>query len=438
MGSERFVKAAGGCRNCGTFPEGVEGLKHLVRIASIALLLSLAAGSAAFGAGFALYDFSARGNALGGALVGRADDPSALALNPAGITQIPGSAFLTSAAFLLPYGKISPLGGAGTDQNDRTFILPAMYYTRQMNDSLWFGVAVMPRFGLGTDFPEDWFGRYNSYRAMIESVSVNPNIAWKVNESLSLSLGAEALWLEADLGKKIDPTRGAAPNPATDIDFRLKGDDIAFGWNVGLHYRMDEATRIGLHYRSRVKLALSGTATAKGFMGSDSTGGSVDLTLPEMFMFGVSRQFTPKLNVEAGAIYTGWDSYESLIINFDKPLLGILPTRSFTPKNWGSVWRYQIGFEYKHSPEWTWRLGYTYDQEPMPLSTLDYQVPTGDRQLLSIGFGYSKDNWALDFAYTYLIAGDRHFEERSSEGIRNSRSHDMGADIFMISFSMRL
>jgi long-chain fatty acid transport protein len=415
----------------------VEGLKHLGRIACIALLLSLAAGSAAFGAGFALYDFSARGNALGGALVGRADDPSALALNPAGITQIPGSAFLTSVGFLLPYGTVSAAGGGiSTDQIDRTFILPSMYYTKQLNDRLWFGIGVMSRFGLGTDFPEDWFGRYNSYRAMIESVSVNPNIAWKVNDSLSLSLGVEALWFEADLRKKIDSTGGAAPNPATDIDFRLKGDDIAFGWNMGLHYRMDETTRIGLHYRSRVKLALSGTAAATSLRGPDSTGAHVDLTLPEMFMFGISKQVNPKLNVEIGAIYTGWESYDSLAVDFDRPLLG--RTGSVTPKNWGSVWRYQIGFEYKHSPEWTWRLGYTYDQEPMPQSTLDYQVPTGDRQLLSVGFGYSKNNWSLDLAYTYLLSGDRHFEERSSEGIPASRSHDMGANIFLISFSMRL
>ncbi len=415
----------------------MEGLKHLGRIACIALLLSLAAGSAAFGAGFALYDFSARGNALGGALVGRADDPSALALNPAGITQIPGSAFLTSVGFLLPYGTVSAAGGGiSTDQIDRTFILPSMYYTKQLNDRLWFGIGVMSRFGLGTDFPEDWFGRYNSYRAMIESVSVNPNIAWKVNDSLSLSLGVEALWFEADLRKKIDSTGGAAPNPATDIDFRLKGDDIAFGWNMGLHYRMDETTRIGLHYRSRVKLALSGTAAATSLRGPDSTGAHVDLTLPEMFMFGISKQVNPKLNVEIGAIYTGWESYDSLAVDFDRPLLG--RTGSVTPKNWGSVWRYQIGFEYKHSPEWTWRLGYTYDQEPMPQSTLDYQVPTGDRQLLSVGFGYSKNNWSLDLAYTYLLSGDRHFEERSSEGIPASRSHDMGANIFLISFSMRL
>jgi Long-chain fatty acid transport protein len=97
--------------------------------------------------------------------VGRADDPSALALNPAGITQIPGSAFLTSVGFLLPYGTVSAAGGGiSTDQIDRTFILPSMYYTKQLNDRLWFGIGVMSRFGLGTDFPEDWFGRYNSYR----------------------------------------------------------------------------------------------------------------------------------------------------------------------------------------------------------------------------------------------------------------------------------
>ena len=232
-----------------------------------------------------LGDAPHRGNALGGAMVGRADDPSAIAFNPAGITQIPGSAFMTGLGFLLPRGTAVATGTAmSVDQNDRTFILPNMYYTKQMNEKLWLGVGVMTRFGLGTEFPHDWFGRYNSYRAMLESVSINPNIAWKVNDSLSLSLGVEALWFEADLRKKIDSTGGAAPNPATDIDFRLKGDDIAFGWNMGLHYRMDETTRIGLHYRSRVKLALSGTAAATSLRGPDSTGAHVDLTLPEMFM----------------------------------------------------------------------------------------------------------------------------------------------------------
>ena len=413
-------------------------MRHSLRILCISFVLLFLSSSALFGAGFALYDFSARGNALGGAMVGRADDPSAVALNPAGITQIPGSAFMTGLGFLLPRGTAVATGTPMTvDQNDRTFILPSMYYTKQMNEKLWLGVGVMTRFGLGTEFPADWFGRYNSYRAMLESVSINPNIAWKVNDALSLSLGVEALWFEADLRRKIDSTQGVAPNPATDIDLRLKGDDIGYGWNVGLHYKMDETTRFGLHYRSRVKLSLSGIATATSPLASDSTEGRVDLTLPDMLMFGVSKQLTPKLNVEVGAIHTGWDSYDSVTINFGKPLLGALPIRSFTPKNWNSVWRYQLGLEYTYSPEWTWRLGYTYDQEPMPDATIDYQVPSGDRQLFSIGFGYAKNNRALDFAYSRLLSDERSIAGRLPEGILNSRTRNMNVDIFMLSYSIR-
>lgn len=413
-------------------------MRRSLRILFMSFVLVFFSSSALFGAGFALYDFSARGNALGGAMVGRADDPSAVALNPAGITQIPGSAFMTTVGFLMPRGTVDATGTAMTaDQSDRTFILPSMYYTKQMNDKVWLGIGVMTRFGLGTEFPADWFGRYNSYRVMIESVSVNPNIAWKVNDALSLSLGVEALWFEADLRRKIDSTQGVAPDPATDIDLRLKGDDIGYGWNVGLHYKMDETTRFGLHYRSRVKLSLSGIATATSPLASDSTEGLVDLTLPDMLMFGVSKQLNPKLNVEIGAIHTGWDSYDSITINFGKRLLGALPIRSFTPKNWSSVWRYQLGFEYAYSPEWTWRVGYTYDQEPMPDSTIDYQAPSGDRQLFSVGFGYAKNNWALDFAYSRLLSDERDIVGRPLEGVLNSRAHDLNVDIFMLSYSIR-
>jgi long-chain fatty acid transport protein len=414
-------------------------LRHSARIFCIALLVTFLAGNTAFGSGFALIDFSARSAALGGAVVGRADDPSTLAFNPAGMTQIPGTAFMTSMAFLMPGGSIMQKAtGISVDQRDHTFLVPSIYYTRQMNEKLWFGLGIMTRFGLGTDFPADWFGRYNSYRAMLESVSINPNVAWKVNDRLSLSVGLEALWLEADLRRMIDLTGGRAPSPATDMMLKLLGDDIGYGWNLGLHYTMDETTRIGLHYRSPVSLSVSGTATATSpLLGSDSSSASVDLKLPEMFMFGISKQMTPKLNVEAGAIYTGWSSYNNLTVNFAKPIFGVLPTRSSSMKNWSSVWRYQIGFEYHQNSEWTWRVGYAYDQDPMNPAHLDYQLPGNDRQLLSVGFGYTKNNRTWDFSYTRLLAGDRDIAGRPAEGVFDSRSRNVDADIFIISYSLR-
>ena len=376
------------------------------------------------GAGFALYDWSARGNALGGAMVGRADDPSAIAFNPAGITQIPGSSMMAGLAFIMPGGTLTNMDtGDSVGLIDHTFIPPHFYYTRQMSDKVWFGVGLMTRFGLGTDLPEDWFGRFNSYYTDIQSLSLNPNLAWKVNEQLSLSVGVEALWFEYGARRKIPPSQQIP----METDFRLLGDDIGYGWNLGLHYKFDERTRVGFHYRSQVDLTISGNVD---FLGSRDAWG--DLTLPEMFMFGISRQVTPKLNVEVGAIYTGWSSYDRLEINVEG-----LPTDP-VEKNWKNVWRYQLGFEYKYSPEWTWRFGYTYDQSPIPDDTIDYQLPMSDRQLFSLGFGYTKNDRTWDFAYTYLMADDRTIAARPGDGLPNdTRTSNMDAHIIVISYSVR-
>lgn len=65
------------------------------RIASLLLAACLLAAPQLTGKaqaeGFALSDFGARGTALAGGMVARADDPSAVAWNPAGITQLPGT-----------------------------------------------------------------------------------------------------------------------------------------------------------------------------------------------------------------------------------------------------------------------------------------------------------------------------------------------------------
>ena len=49
---------------------------------------------------------SARGNALGDAVVGRADDPSAIFYDPAGITQLPGIQVMGGVRRILTGGTV--------------------------------------------------------------------------------------------------------------------------------------------------------------------------------------------------------------------------------------------------------------------------------------------------------------------------------------------
>lgn len=78
------------------------------RIASLLLAACLLAAPQLTGKaqaeGFALSDFGARGTALAGGMVARADDPSAVAWNPAGITQLPGTQIMVGMTAIQPPG----------------------------------------------------------------------------------------------------------------------------------------------------------------------------------------------------------------------------------------------------------------------------------------------------------------------------------------------
>jgi long-chain fatty acid transport protein len=60
-----------------------------------------------YSAGFALYAGSARGNALGAALIARADDPSAIFYSPAGITRLPGLQIAGGGTIIHPRNHVT-------------------------------------------------------------------------------------------------------------------------------------------------------------------------------------------------------------------------------------------------------------------------------------------------------------------------------------------
>ena len=88
------------------------------RIASLLLAACLLAAPQLTGKaqaeGFALSDFGARGTALG--MVARADDPSAVAWNPAGITQLPGTQIMVGMTAIQPSGTVDTVDRFGIDR----------------------------------------------------------------------------------------------------------------------------------------------------------------------------------------------------------------------------------------------------------------------------------------------------------------------------------
>lgn len=292
-------------------------------------------------------------------------------------------------------------------------------------------MGLFSRFGLGTEFPSDWVGRYNSYDAEIQTLTFNPDVALKVNDQISVAAGVNATWFDLTLKRKIPTTPDY--NPANDIDLKLSGDAIGYGYNFGVRYEPRKWIAFGAAYQSEVDEDVDGTTDIR-VMKCDASG---DVTLPDEILLGVVLMPTDKLSLEIGAVRTGWSSYDQLTIKIDDPtLLGISETT--TEKDWNDVWRYQLGVEYKLSEKLDLRLGYVYDEEPIPGETVDYLVPANDRQLYSVGCGYHVKDWTVDLSYTYLSIRDRQIDGRTEAGVLPSWFTDGDAHMVGVSLSTML
>lgn len=388
--------------------------------------------TSAFGAGFALYEGSARGNVLGAGLTGSADDPSAVFYNPAGITQLKGKQAMVGLTAITPMITVETQNGARSDDFKRNWYFPPhAYYTQQINDKWWGGLGLFSRFGLGTEFDSNWPGRYNSYLAEIQTVELNPNIAYKINDKLSIAGGLSLMYMNLDLKKKLSPAVGSP-------DFELEGDSWGWGLNAAIHYKPTDWMQAGVTYRSRVSQNVEGEAKvnpnvpAAGLRNTPATG---DISLPDMVFAGVNFIVRPDLTIGGGIYWTRWETYNQLQINFENPFAGV--RTQATRKDWDNVYRFMIGTEWKVNANWDLRLGYAYDQAPEPDETIDYILPDADRNMFSIGGGYHRNNWALDFSYTLMIIQEREVVARPTQGVLNSTFKSGTAHLIGFSYTYK-
>jgi long-chain fatty acid transport protein len=380
----------------------------LVLFLFAALLLPLTANAA----GFAIYEWGARGQALSGTLVGRADDTSALAYNPAGMTQLEGVHTMAGVTAIMPSTKVTLTGSflgpntVTTKTEDNIYLPPHAFLTWQLNDHYWLGLGIFSRFGLGNEYDPAWPGRYQVYDVALETLSVNPNLAIKLTDKLSGSIGLEGMWMSLTQKSKV-PEFPPTFNPATDRDLKLEADSIGYGINLGVHYRAFDWLRLGASYRSEIRQDAEGDAKLRAPTGS-STDISGTIILPATFMIGAAVYPTDRLSIEANVMLMQWSCYESLDITFAAPLDPLIPFPiSATPKNWKDVWRYQIGLEYKTTDWLDLRIGYIFDEDPIDPQFADFLLPTNDRHFLNLGAGFHWGAWNVDVAYSYMHVTER-------------------------------
>lgn len=407
------------------------------------LLCSLAVFSAvavtsqdAWAEGFTMTEWSARGLGLAGGMVGRADDPSALAYNAAGITQLPGTQVMGGITLVSPYGSIEADNYGGTSHT--THVKPATwtpfhgYITHQMNDNVWLGFGMFSRFGLGNSYSGDWFGKNNVFDVGLQTVSAVPTVAYKINDIFSVAVGVEFMYLSMYEGLKVPM------GPLGENQMNLDGNSLGVGLHAGLHARFNDQWSAGLAYKSQVTQNVQGNAEftkqvgapflaeGKRLLDSKVSG---TIQLPDSAAFGLTYKPIDSLSFEVGTVWTRWSTYKALNIYFDQPS----GMSSINNKEWKDGWNFNASVEYKALDWLTLRAGYWYETAVVNEHYADYMVPSNGRDVLTLGAGFNWDNWTLDVAYAHIWIKPLSYDSSRVDTVRSGTSKDCHADMYSVS-----
>jgi long-chain fatty acid transport protein len=437
-------------------------MKHLTLKLS-AVLISSTFCSISIGSGFAIQEQSVTG--LGRAYAGSAavaDDASTVFFNPAGLTQLNHTELAAGFHYISPQSDFtdngsrlpnalggSPLTGSDGGDAGEDAIVPNLYYARAINSTTFFGLGINAPFGLVTDYNDGWQGRYHALRSDLKTININPSLAFKANDKLSVGFGINLQYIDLELSQAVDfgtvcalVAVGACAIPqGFDGKAKLTADDWSWGYNLGLLYQVTDATRVGLAYRSKIShhlkgdgefkipdnAAVQGTAAATGF-----ADGNIDgrVTLPESASLALHHQLNNQIALSADVSWTRWSRFEDLTINSDDSLR----LNSSKEEDWENTFRYAIGIDYQHNDKWAFRTGVAYDETPLPgVSRRTPRIPGNDRIWLSFGTSYhASKNLILDAGYTHLFINDPKINDTTANGYVLSGEYESSVDMLSL------
>lgn len=355
-----------------------------------------------------------------------------------GISYSPPNSSLTFATAIYPQlaggidrsTKNDParFGGQKAGGSRFTYFSPSIGY--EFSDRLSFGASI----GLS----------YVGIAAQSKLRAPNPivGLARTIDEDICPTLegtGAFGLWIfgAGCRGLGLGPFESAG-------EIKLSLDDsVVPHYNLGMLWEPSDWFALGVTYRSKAKLQLSGDyeidysedfeelidglntgpifrivfrALQLPQQSSDVQEGRVnaEVTFPDHIKVGTKIKPTSNTQINLDWGWTNWDELDTVKVKFDRPndllrfgrlLTGQGLTQLNLPRGYKSEGYWGVGFTYDFMDFYQLRLGYEDRQSSIPEDKIGLFGPLPDAQLYGAGLGYQ---WSrslyLDFSLSHLRA----------------------------------
>jgi Long-chain fatty acid transport protein len=293
--------------------------------------------------------------------------------------------------------------------------MPSMAGKWSVNDRSAIGVSFMARGGMNTDYRTNGFYDSSHTGVDLQQMFLNTTYAYKLAPKHSLGVTGivayqrfEAQGLEAFTNFSNDPD--CLTNNAHD-------NSHGFGVKIGYLGEVAPRLNVGLSYSPKISMT-----KFDSYSGRFSNDGSFDI--PADAQLGLAFKATDRTSLLFDVEHIAYSKVDSignhLLPNLRRAPLGATGGAGF---GWNDMTAYKAGIQWKASPNWTFRGGYSHANQPIPSSDVLFNIlaPGVIQDHLTAGFTTpvrgGNFNFALMYALDNTVTGSNPLEAPGAQQI---------------------
>lgn len=382
-------------------------MKWLAASAAVAAGAAIAASPASATEGYFQHGYGARQSALAGAGVADSNDAMALSLNPAGIVDAPHEMQLGVSVFS-PRRSFTGSGGpsftpAGEVESGWDYFpVPNFAYSQPLDDQSAFAIDVYGNGGMNTSYPNvanpacgPGSGVYcgGSAGVNLNQLFIAFGYARRFGDNFSLGV-APILAVQAFEANGLSFFAPYSSDPA---HLSNNGTDYStgFGLRVGAQVAVTPQFRIGAAYQTQFDMS-----RFKDYAGLFE--GRGDFDIPSNWTIGAAFDVAPDVTVMFD--YRRVNYSEVAAVGNSTTIPAPLGSSGGPGFGWEDVDAYKLAVEWNATPQWTWRGGVAFNNNPIGSEdvTLNILAPGVQEQHYTFGFTYQpNERNGIDFAFMY-------------------------------------
>lgn len=377
------------------------------RLAALAVSAACLAPATALATnGYFSHGYGTHSKGVAGAGVAQPMSSMDAATNPANMVHVGDRLDLGAALFSprreytvdgMPSGDPTafPLEPGNIESDSDYFVIPHIGWNKMLNDQSSVGITVYGNGGMNTDYP----AHENPMRGMdpscgtgtycagatgvnLEQLFVNGSYARKINDKASWGVSAIVAY-QRFKAEGLAGFGGFSSDPAS-LSNNGHDDSIGYGARLGIQGEVAPGLRLAGSYQTKMSMD-----EFDDYAGLFAEEGGFDI--PASAVIGLAFDVTPASTLMFD-IQRIWYSDVNSIGNHMLPNLapGSLGTDGGPGFGWDDMTVYKLGYQWATSDDWTWRVGVSTGDQPIPSSEVLFNVLAPGIMEEHITFGFTK------------------------------------------------